>query len=325
MSGWWTPILIAATGLVLSALYSGMETGLYTINRVRLTVLAEGGDRRAQRLRRLLQRPATMLATLLIGNNIANYLGTFGVALALDRAGYSPLRVIIFNACILVPLLFVVGETLPKDLFRTFTDRWSYATSGVLRMSELVLTIVGLVPLVRAFGDMIAGPMGIRTGSSDGARQRMSQLIKEGVGPGVLSESQTTLIDRALAMRDRGVVDEMTPWSQVVWLDASATRDTVRDLLRRRRMTRAPVMRDRHVVGVLSLLEALLWPDEPLEVLCQPVLTFTRDTSVQEALLSMRRQRATLAVVLEDDNVTPSGIVTLKDLVEPLTGELPAW
>ena len=82
-------LLVAFTGLLLSALCSGLEIGLYTINRVRLAVRSGRGDRRAVRLDRELRDPGRSLTTLLIGNNIANYLGSLGIMALLKSSGLS--------------------------------------------------------------------------------------------------------------------------------------------------------------------------------------------------------------------------------------------
>ncbi len=74
----WLALLIAC--MALSALLSGMETGLYVLNKIRLDLRAEAGSRRARILRDLLSNPGDLLATLLLGNSIANYGATFAVS-----------------------------------------------------------------------------------------------------------------------------------------------------------------------------------------------------------------------------------------------------
>ncbi|MHC4107138.1 MAG: CNNM domain-containing protein [Planctomycetota bacterium] len=204
--------VLVIVGVSLSALYSGLETGIYTINRVRLVVLANRHDRAAKRLQLETDRPNRLLGTLLVGNNVANYMGTYGVAAILDSLAFTPGQAIVINAGLLVPLLFVFGETLPKDLFRTHTDRWTYRLSGVLVLSRWLFTACGLLPVVRATGAVAGRVLGTAPDAAASARQHISQLIKEGVGVGVLSEAQTTLADRALALRDRTVSAEMVPW-----------------------------------------------------------------------------------------------------------------
>lgn len=317
---------IVLCGLGLSAMFSGLETGLYTINRVRLAVRAGHGERRAERIRAILRDPTRMLATLLIANNIANYLSSFGIASLLDRAGYSPATAIVLNAAVLIPLLFVFGEILPKDLFRTHTDHWTYGCSLFLRITQLLLTWSGLVPIVRSFGRVVARMLGRDASRDLTSRQRMSRLIKEGTGAGLLSEVQATLADRAMVLRERSVRDEMVAWREVVTLRADATRAAVTGSVAQRRFTRYPVVDPSGAaIGVVSMLDLLLDPSAPAKDLAGPLVTLEPDAPVREALRAMRDQKAAMAIVTRGSGGRPLGIVTLKDLVEPLTGELASW
>ncbi len=312
-------------GIVLSAVFSGLETGIYTINRVRLIVRSGQDDSRAIRLQNEIEHPNRLLTTLLLGNNIANYAGTFGMAAILTRLQYSEIQVVVMNALILVPLLFVFGETLPKDLFRTYTDRWSYQWSGFLLVSRRAFTWIGLGPIVQGFGMVVARVVGGDPTLAPTARQRISQLIKEGIGAGVLSESQTALVDRALSIRDRTVAGEMIAWNDVATISSDVDPSSRLEHLNLSH-TRLPVIDNtQKVCGVLRLLDALLQPNEPTRKLMTEAMTLSPNTSVQAALGMMRSRRQPLAIVLDTTTNRPLGLVTLKDLVEPITGELSAW
>ncbi len=319
-------IALTTTGLTASAIFSGMETGLYTINRVRLAVQAEHGLNAALHIRTLIERPNRMLATLLIGNNTANYAGSFGIAAILDHFGVLPVSAILINVCVLVPLLFVFGETLPKDLFRTHTDRWSYALAGALIWWDRLLMVTGLSPLVQGFGVAVARLIGAPAALPAGARQRISQLIKEGVAAGVLSESQTTLADRVLSMRDVRVARVAVPWRKVAVMPINAEGGRRTDLIRRGTHARMPVVDQRgRPVGVLTVLDAMLEPNRPTRELMQPVIEIESGAPVRAALRQMRTSGSSLAIVTSRKGGLPIGIVTFKDLIEPLTGELHAW
>ena len=137
---------------------------------------------------------------------------------------------------------------------------------------------------------------------------------------------QATLTDRILTLRDKRVQGVMVPWRNVVTLPAGADRVAREALIRSRNFTRLPVVNDAgRVVGVLSWVDAVLDPGRSTFDLAGPALTFPADTRLVDALSEMRRARHTIAVVCRPDSKQPVGIVTMKDLVEPLTGELAAW
>ena len=316
---------LAAFGVLLSAIYSGMETGLYTLNRIRLTVRAARRQGRAVRLRRELGHQNRTLSTLLIGTNAASYLVSYAIARLLHTLAIDDWMLIAIEVIAVTPVLFVFAETLPKDLFRTHADNWMYSLSGVLVVSKWAFRLVGLLPIVQLVGHVVARLLGASSPATVSARQRISQLIKEGVGPGVLTESQTTLADRALAMRSRTIETEMIPWNRVATLNRDAERPQRETLIRQRNFTRMPVVDDTGTpVGILSSLDALLEPDRGTEELMIDLLTFQGQMPVRDALHSMRQKRRKMAVVVAPDG-RPRGLVTLKDLVEPVTGELGAW
>ncbi|TVQ31053.1 MAG: DUF21 domain-containing protein [Phycisphaeraceae bacterium] len=321
---------VTLLGLFLSALFSGMETGVYCVNRVRLIVRAAGAgghapDWSANLLRRELDRPDRILATLLIGNNGANYLGSLGITALLSGAGHGDWAIVAINAAILTPLLFIFGETLPKDLFRAEADRLSPRLAPALVAVRWLATITLMLPLVRGFAAIVTrllggeGEAALRT-----AREKIGALLKEGVRHGVLTESQTALLDRAFTLRDLRVRDRMTPWRQVAWIGADWPRERIENALRSRPFSRWPVV-DGHgkIVGVLESLRLWTAPNAKPRSLIKPPTRLKPTDSVRTALLKMREARTRTAIV--EENGRPVGIVSIKDLVEPLTGPLVAW
>ncbi|MEM9882827.1 MAG: CNNM domain-containing protein [Planctomycetota bacterium] len=323
----WVGLMLA--GFLGSALYSGMETGAYTINRVRLQVLADGGQRAAVALRRLVDRPATLLATLLIGNNLANYLGTFGLAVILESMALSDWQSILLNTLIVTPLLFVFGETLPKDTMAAHSDRLMPPLTNVLVVSQKLFTWVGLVPVVRLFSTGVLRLLGQPGGEAVFApRKRVEMLVREGVGTGLLSDEQSAIADRVLRLGGRRVRQEMVPWAEAVTVPADADGAAVWARADRSGRSRFPVVDEAGaVVGVLDCFDALIHERDacpPARELMRPAATLPADMPLRPALARFQREKLALAVVT-DDNGRPVGVVTVKDLVEPITGELASW
>ena len=322
------PIVITVIGVAGSAIASGYETGVYVLNRVRLAVRAGRGEARAVRLKQELEHPERLLSTLLVVNNIANYAGSLGVAAILSSAtGLGTVGVVILNTILVVPLLFIFGETLPKDLFRIHADVWAYRLATPLLWTRRILTVCGLVPLMASVGQMAAWVLGASSGLESGPRSRMAQLLRESVGSGGLSSEQASLADRALAMDRLTVANEMTPWRGVVTINARDGKEGVQAAPRRTERSRLPVtVEGGGVIGTVEVLKALLHPEASIEELLEPVPQIPADTRVLQALEELRLQRKPMAIIVgEGADPRPLGIVTLKDLVEPLMGDLQAW
>ncbi len=315
---------LALFAIVLSAIFSGLETGCYTLNRIGLAVRVGRGDRRARLLDGELARPDRVLATLLIGNTIAHYLSGLGIAAILEQFGFGPIESVLINLAVLLPITFIAAETLPKDLFRTYTDVWTYIFASYLRAWRLLLTVIPLVPAVAFIGNVVKRSIG---GNEQAAlvepRQRIAKLIREGVHAGVLSEEQTTLANRALRLRGLTVAGEMTPWSRVTTLQVDAPLAQRAATLVRSGASRLPVVdRAGRVVGILTALDAILEPNASTSAIMKPPTVFAPTESALAAVRAMRAIRVRLAIVCDAANGQPLGVVAIKDLVEPVTGNL---
>ncbi|MFW5681626.1 MAG: CNNM domain-containing protein [Phycisphaeraceae bacterium] len=326
--GWVMWILLMLLGFAGSAMYSGIETGAYSLNRVRLHLLAQQDNPPARTLERLLHKPTTLLGTLLIGNNVSNYLGTFSLSILLGAMGYGELAVIVLNTVLITPILFVFGETLPKDLFAAHADRLMYHLTPVLTWTRAVSVATGLLPAIGLFTEVV-----MRTLGQGGRvnpfhpRRQVEVLVKEGVGYGLLSEEQSAIVQRVLALTDTRVQDEMIPWQRVVSVKQSDDAEMLWQLADRSAHRRFPVLDEAgRVVGVVSCIEAMLHTRgeaPPIEELMREPLWVSPDTPLRDALTRLQQSRAALAIV--GDGETPRGVVTIKDLIEPITGELVRW
>lgn len=324
--GWW---LLALVGISGTAVCSGVEMGSYTLNRVRLNlrVLRSPPDHTARLLKRELDEPGRFVTTLLIGNNIFHSITATAVAALLSSANLSELALVAANFLIVAPALLVLGEAVPKELFRVEADRITYHFARPFAAFRWALTVVGVLPLVTycaKLAERIAGLTGDSIEGADNPRQRMALLLKEGALSGALSASQTTLVDRAVAMRDIKVEAEMVPWDRVRSVRIDWEMDRVRRYAADQPSSRLPVVdRSGRVVGVLRQIELHTKPQATLPQLLREPPRFAPDLPVPEALGIVMHSDARLGIV--ERHGRPIGIVSSRDLAEPLTGELADW
>ena len=158
------PAAAFCAGVLASAVFAGMETGIYVLNKVRLELRTARDDHAAKRLSRALGRPQEMLGALLIANNASLYLVTALTVVLFTRAGSGNPH--LYTMMVVTPLLFVLGEMLPKNLFRvageTLTYRLSWLLAGLMfvcRWLGLTLLITGLSRVILAM--MPGRPVGV--------------------------------------------------------------------------------------------------------------------------------------------------------------------
>ncbi len=326
---WIGPAAAFLTGVLASALFAGMETGVYVLNKVRLELRTARGDHSAGRLSRALGRPQEMLGALLIANNASLYVVTALTVVLFTRAGSGNPQ--LYTTMVVTPLLFVLGEMLPKNLFRvageTLTYRLSWLLTGLMfvcRWLGLSLLITGLSRVILAMmpGRPVGAPKALEPG------QRVRAFLSEGHAHGVLSGDQAEIALRVVGLRSTTVRDVMIPATHVVSVPLDCTRERFMEVLAGHNFSRLVVWRGKPsiIVGVVNVYDVLYDIDEtatPAKHMAKPI-GLQQTISVAEALLTLQRARRSIGVV-NDARGKFVGIVTIKDLVEEIVGELEAW
>jgi len=146
--------LLLLTGLLLSAFFSGMETGFYRATRVRLAIEALAGNWTSRSLLWLVHQPSLFIATTLVGNNLANYVTSLAVVMASQRFfSDGGALVAVLGPIVLAPVLFLFGELLPKNLFFEAPNRLLKRCTPALLLSTILFA--PLTVLLWAFSRLL--------------------------------------------------------------------------------------------------------------------------------------------------------------------------
>lgn len=323
---WWVVFAIGAAG---AALFSGLETGIYRLNRVKLLVRAERGPMRAaaERLRRETADPQQTLAAVLIATILFGDLAASGATNLLVGMGYSDAAVVLINAIVLTPVFFVFVESLPKEYFRLEADRLIYPLSVVLPVVRFVLKWTGILPLVRVCTRSVLNVIGgdeLEPADYTG-RERLATLLKDTAGgqgeTAPISETQAQLVDRALEFGRTSVADEMLPWSRVRAAQLGWSRFTTVRLIARGPHSFVPMVeRDTagrtRVLGVIRAHDLFVRPDVPVSKLMLEPARLPPRMSLREAMVRLAQSEAPIGIVEEAGR--PVGLVSMSDLMEPL-------
>ena len=312
--------IVALLGLAGSAMASGLEMGIYALGRLGLETRALRGERSAVVLREEISRTDRLLSTLLVHNNVCNYVGILGVSALLGATGLGPIMTLVVQSVLVTPIILVFGESLPKELFRTGADRLAYLFAPVLRGLRTFYVMTGIVPLVMLAGRALTKVIGgAGLGGSADARQRMANILKEAGGPSGMTDAHSTLLDRALALGRGRVGDEMLSWAMAQKVQTDWPHQRIRRVLGPTPATTVPVTdKQGKVLGVASAVGLLAGEPTTPERLKAAVLV-SPDTPSVVAIRRILTAQADLAVVVQHNK--PVGVVTLNDLTEPLLGQ----
>ena len=324
MSPWL--VALAFLGLLfLSAVFSGAETGVYSVNRVRLEAEAEEGKRSARILSRLVADDAGLLITLLVGNNLVLALLTYLTEDAVERWPLPSYAHELVATALLTPAVFLLGELVPKDLFRRRPHLMLSLAAPLLSLFRVVLG-----PLAWPLGRIAAGLerlFGLRQEEFTRVlgREEMVELLAEGRRVGVLAPHAEELAHSVLVLRQTPLSQVALPWSRVECVDLEAGDAAARAAVVRSRFTRLPVSRldqrgQRSVVGYVHQLDVLgAPPDAPVAGCVRPLLELAPGLPVDRAV--SRLQSAGQRVALLGDARSPLGLVSLMDLLGTIAAQ----
>ena len=319
--------LVFAACLGPSFLLSGMEAGVFALNRLRVRRLARAGKPSAKLLHGFLENPEKFMWTILVGNTLANFLilGWTVVKLHEWFLGYRAGIIIIF--AVVVFLFYALFDLLPKMLFRAYPNQLCLSAANLFRPIHFVLS-----PLVSVVADVSRAMLrwtGGRalTGRLFGNREEMLAVMQESAQ--VLTTDERAMINRVLDLQTFTVRQIATPLAQTVTLQVQTTVAEALALARERKLSRLPVWetRDgqRRIAGLLDIGAVLysenLALEKPAAEFMSPALFIDEDMRLEVALRRMQRAGERLAIVLSRDG-SELGIVSLEDILKLMFGEV---
>lgn len=315
--------------LVLEGFFSGSETGMISLNRLRLDRQAEDGNERAVRVQAILDDPSRLLSTTLVGTNLSVVTGTALATLLFVRLGFGE-RASAASTLLMTPLILIFGEIIPKAVFRLRANeimlRWVGPLRLALRAFSLpvaVLSAVSSWAIERIGGKRSAQRLPVVT------REELEALIRSGVSEGILKPEQESLLRGAFQFSRVSVREAMIPLNEVIAVRLDADPGDVVAMARETGYTRFPVFDERidQIIGLVNV-DDILFHEEA--VLNGDLRAFLRRAhyvpgmvSIDRALVDMQRRKERMVVVTNEFGGC-DGVLTVDDVLEEVVGEFGA-
>jgi Mg2+/Co2+ transporter CorB len=312
--------------ILLSACFSGTETGLISLNRYRLRHLARARHPGAMRAARLLEKPDRFIGFILLGNNFVNIAASV-VATILAQRLFGDYGLAVATGLLTVVLL-VFGEVTPKTLAALYPERIAFPAAYVVE------------PLLRVFYYPLVWPVSVIANNllrlfGVSVQRQPGQMLTHEELRTILTEAGAMLPGRDQAMLsavldlDRVTVDDiMVPHTEVVGIDLDEDLDAIADKLNHAEHTRLPVYRSdvNKMVGVLHLRRVVhllssgeLTKESLTTRLLEPYYV-PAGTPLNTQLVNFQRVKRRLGIVV-DEYGDVKGLVTLEDILEEIVGE----
>lgn len=304
--------VLIAICLFVAFIFSGIEAGILSMNRVRLRHQVKLRDRAALKLERLLAHPERLLVTVLVVTNLANI---FAITLLAqeavarwNHAGY------LITLAISLPVYLLGTELLPKSLFRRFPYRALAFLAEPLRFADLLLAPLHFLgeKVARIFRRGPDEPKKIFV-----AREDFKYLTIETERAGSLSHVERKMIHGVVDFRSLTADQVMTPIDQIATIPAQTD---VADLIRQARATGAdrwPVEGpNRSLIGIVNMLDVALSGRRAGSVdnFQRRIVKLAPKEPAYTILHKLRAARSRMAAVIGPEG-KPIGIVTWENVV----------
>lgn len=318
-------LLLLVFLIVLSAFFSGSEIGMMSINRYKLKHLVKKDNKQAIRVNQMLARPDKLLSVVLIGNTLANIVGST-IATLIGQHFYGDLGVAIATVLLTV-IILVFAEMTPKTFAAIYPQQVAFACSLPLKVMQGILA--PLVYIISFASNAILRIFGIsidRIQKEALTGEELRSVVHE--AGGLLPVEHKSMLISLLDLEQATVEDIMVPKSDIVGIDLDQPWQQMLEQLETAQHTRLPIYRgsiDRlegmiHVRDVLNLaLEDNLDMDSFLKAADAPYF-IPEATPLNVQILNFRKMKRRSCFVV-DEYGDILGLVTMEDILEEIVGE----
>lgn len=332
-----TEIIIILTLIIFNGILSASEIAIVSSRKARLQAAADKDNKSAQIALNLKENPNHFLSTIQIGitligiltgffsgGSISSYLATVFSQIPF-LAPYNQQIAIVVVVLAITYLSLVIGELVPKRIGMAIPERYaSFVAAPMLILSKVVKPFVWLLSIST---DALVRLMNIKVSKNTVTEEEIKALVDEGVSSGVIDNFEHDFVDRLLVLGDKRAINLMVHRSDIVCLDLQNDFEENQQILRQSEHSEFPVVdgsfdQVKGIIHVKTFLKKYI-DNKPIDMqaLVKPIPFVNENTSAYNILNVLRTGKAQLAVVIDEYGI-PQGIVSIKDIVRQLFGEM---
>jgi len=323
-----TQMLFIVLGILIlvSAYFSGSETGMMSLNRYRLRHLEKEKHKGAKRVSKLLKRPDRLIGLILIGNNLVN-IAAASIATVIGIRYFGDVYGMLVSTVVLTLVILIFAEVTPKTLAALYPEKIAFPSSILL---SLLLKL--LFPLVIAVNWITNGLLMLLGISSEQREQHSlsSEELRTVVheSGALLHGQDQSMLMSILDLEKVSVEDIMIPRSELVGIDVNDDWKKIQKQLTQANHTRVLLYRDNiddvvgyiHARDALKLLSKSQFTKATLLRAVRELYFIPEGTPLNIQLLKFQHAKERLGLVV-DEYGDIQGLVTLEDILEEIVGD----
>jgi putative hemolysin len=321
-----TLLILIILLLGCSAFFSGSETALMTVSRIRLRNASKKHSRGVKIVEGVLVRPERLIGTILFGNNLVNVAMTaIATVLAIKWWGDNG---VIYVTVFLTILILIFAEITPKVYARYHSERISLITAPVLKgmMTIFQPVTTGVTWVVQKLLLLLDIDI-TKIKRTVMTEAEVKTAINIGWEDGSITAEEKEMLSKIFTLNDKSVADVMVPRKRMITLRSDYTIDQALRTIKRNGYSRYPVRKGKsqEIIGFIHAKDLLGKKGHKklnsMKKLIRPVYYISEDKKISAQLRHFKGRKLHQAIALsEKGDVT--GLLTLEDILEEMVGSI---
>ncbi len=335
-------LLLQLILIALNAFFAATEIAVISLNEKKIKAQAEDGDKKAEKMLKMIEDPTRFLSTIQIGITLAGFLGS---AFAADNfaerlsgflakkvpffAGHADLVNDISVVVITLVLSFftlVLGELVPKRVAMRHKEKLSASFCGIIAFLTAVLRPIIWLLTVSTNGMLRIFGIDPNEKEETVSEEDIVLMLDAGADEGSLNQDDIEYIKNVFKLDRMTAEDVMTPRNAVVFVSKESTDEEIIAKIENEGYSRIPVYSESHdnIVGILYTKDYLLHKNDEgfnIEDAIQPPIFVPESIHLDTLFKDMQTNHNHIVMVVNEYGET-SGIVTMEDILEEIVGEI---
>lgn len=324
---------------IANAFFAGAEMATVSVNKNKIKILAEEGNKNAQLLQYLLKEPTRFLSTIQVAITLSGFLASASAATSfsyplnviMTKLGipYGETIAIIIVTIILSFFTLVFGELVPKRIALQKAEIVSlFTVKPVLFISKLTSPFIKLLSFSTNFVLQILG-MKAENLEENISKEEIRSMVEVGQANGVFNETEKEMINSIFEFDDILASEIMIPRTDVYSIDIDASITEYLDELLSTKHSRIPVYEEDidNIIGVLYIKDLILearnkgFENVDIRSILRKPYLVPESKNIDTLFKEMQKSKKYIAILI-DEYGGFSGIVTMEDLVEEIMGNI---
>ena len=330
-------VIVALTGI--NAFFSSAEMAIVSINKNKLKILVEEGNRKAIMLENLMKEPSKFLSTIQVGITLAGFFASASAATGLSQylsiylrklgIPYSGQISMILITFVLSYITLGFGELIPKRIALKSSEKIALSSVGtIVTVSKIFLPFVKFLTFST---NIVLTALKMKEDNIEEkvSKEELRSLVEVGREHGIINEVEKEMIENIIEFDEKVAREIMIPRTKVFLIDKNISVDELFEKKEVEVYSRIPVYEDEadNIVGILFMKDLMIeayrkgFQNVKLPEIMQEAYFVPETKNVNELFNEMQSEKKHIAILI-DEYGGFSGIVTLEDLIEEVMGNI---